>query len=198
MRFVQPKVSPEDAKKILVKRPKLSLRRRRDMRKMELLYLPYYLYRAVISQGGEQHEVLVCTDGISCGFSFFDTRQTAFCDEASGEVFDFVVSAEESRRTCLDNLRWHLLRQGLRLKVRATVGEIRDAGKIYYPYWLAYFKGDGGYDFRIADAVTGEIQGVRMRRTLLAAFSQARATGEALRAAGSHPRGTHRPANPSA
>ena len=50
--------------------------------------------------------------------------------------------------------------------------EIRQVERIYYPYWVAYFKGAGGYDFRAADAVSGEVQGIRMRETFLTAFSQ--------------------------
>jgi len=172
LRFAVPKVSREEARRILGKRGKLSLRRKREMRKMELLHLPYYIHSVVVSQRNEEHEVVVCTDGICSGFSFFNAKQTAFCEEVSGEVFDFVVSPEEAERACLENLRWHLLRQGLRLKVKPFVKEIRHVERIHYPYWVAYFKGPDGYEFRAADAVTGEIQGVRMRKAFLTAFSR--------------------------
>ncbi|NQT83082.1 hypothetical protein HQ563_08665 [bacterium] len=166
-----PRVSADDARGILCKRKRFSPRRKREMKKMELLYLPYYVHRVVISQRDDQHEIIACTDGISNIFSFFDAKQMEFCNEASGEVFDFLVSAEEARRACRESLRWHLVRQGLRLKVKASVKEIREVREIHYPYWVGYFRGGDGYDFRAADAVTGETQGVRMRETFLAAFS---------------------------
>jgi hypothetical protein len=142
------------------------------MKKLELLYLPYYVHKVSISQGGEEYEMVVCTDGICSGFSHFNSAEMTFTDKASGVVALFMVSDERARRSCLENLRWHLVRQGLRLKVKAQVEEIRDTRRIYYPYWVGYFKRTSGYDFRAADAVTGEIQGVQMRSVFLTAFSQ--------------------------
>jgi len=157
------------------------------MRRLELVYLPYYVLRVGVSQGGDEHEVVVCIDGICCGFSFFDAKQVAFRDRARGTVFDFVVSVEEAKQACLDNLRWHLVRQGLRLKVSASITEIRKEEKIFYPYWVAYFKGASGYDFRAADAVTGEVQGVRMRNVFLTAFSQGAGGNRAVSSESSSP-----------
>jgi hypothetical protein len=142
------------------------------MKKVELVHLPYYIFRATVSQGDAEHEITACVDGIACGFSFFNSNGVAFRDEASGEVFDFRISAEEAERACRDGLRWHLVRQGLRLKVKPSVKAIHSVEGIYYPYWIAYFRRRGSYEFRAADAVTGEIQGVRMRNAFLTAFSQ--------------------------
>ncbi len=172
MRFVAPKVAPEEARRILSRRPKLSLRRKREMKKMELVYLPYYIHRVVVSQRNQEHEAVVCTDGICSVFSFFDATEMALCEEALGAVFDFLISPEDAERACRDNLRWHLVHQGLRLKVRPFIKEILAVETIHYPYWVAYFKGQNSYDFRAADAVTGEVQGIRMRETFLTAFSQ--------------------------
>lgn len=178
MRFVVPKVSSEEARRILNKRGRFSLRRKREMRKIELLYLPYYVHKVVVRQGDEEHEVVACTDGIEGGFSFFNLDGISLSDEVPGEVIEFMISPEEAKRLCLENLRWHLVRQGLRLKVRARVKEVRETWKVYYPYWVAYFKGAGGYDFRVADAVTGEAQGVRMRKVFLKAFSRGSAIAD--------------------
>ncbi len=146
------------------------------MKKVELVHLPYYIFRATVSQGDAEHEIMVCVDGIACGFSFFNGNGVAFDEKASGEVFDFTVSAEEAERACRDSLRWHLVRQGLRLKVKPSVKAICSVEELYYPYWVAYFRRRGSYEFRAADAVTGEIQGVRMRNVFLTAFSQGEVT----------------------
>jgi hypothetical protein len=167
-----PKISLEEARGILGKRGKLSLRRRREMKKVELVYLPYFIHRVAVSQGEEEYEIVVCTDGIAASFSFFNPEHSTFGEVASGEIFDFIVPLEDAERACLENLRWHLVRQGLRLKVKASIKEIRETRRMHYPYWVAYFKGASGYQFRAADAVTGQIQGVRTRSTFLNAFSQ--------------------------
>jgi hypothetical protein len=172
LRFVSPEVPSEEAKLILSKRGRLSVRRKGEMRKVELIYLPYYLHKVVVSQGDKEHEVVACTDGIEGGFSFFSPERMSLCREAPGEVVDFIISPEEAERSCRENLRWHVVRQGLRLKVKAEVKKVRQTQRIHYPYWVGYFKKGGQYDFRAADAVTGEIQGVRMRKVFLKAFSR--------------------------
>ncbi len=176
MKFVLPTISAEEARKILSRRARFSLRRKREMKKMELLCLPHYLHAVIISQENGEREVPTCTDGISSGFSFFDGRQLTFSDEAPGMFLDFVVSEEESEKACLENFRWHLVHHVLRRRVRASLKEIRSTEAIQYPYWVAYFKTRRGYDFRAADAVTGAIQGPRMRKVFLTAFSHGAAT----------------------
>jgi hypothetical protein len=171
LRFVVPKVPSDEARQILGKRRRFSLRRKDEIKKAELAYLPYYVHKVAVRQGGEEHEVVACTDGIEGGFSFFNIEEMELSDEARGEVIDFVISPEEAERSCRENLRWHLIRQGLRLKVKACTKTILRTDKIWYPYWVAYFKRDSGYSFRAADAVTGEVQGARMRSVFLKAFS---------------------------
>jgi len=172
MRFVTRKISSEEAREILGARGKFPFRRKSEMKKVELVYLPYYAHRVTVWQGNGEHEVSACVDAISSGFFFFDAEQAVFQDDAEGTLFDFQISPEEARRVCLENLRWHLVYQGLRLKVRASAGNIGEVRSVYYPYWVAYFKGRKGYDFRALDAVTGKIEGAQVRRTLLSAFLQ--------------------------
>ena len=54
----------------------------------------------------------------------------------------------------------------------ASVQEISEPERVHYPFWVAYFKKRGAYDFKALDAVSGEIQGVKMRKVFLAAFRQ--------------------------
>jgi hypothetical protein len=144
------------------------------MKKAELLYLPYYVHKVLVRQGDAEHEVAACTDGIEGVFSFFNIGEIRLSDEACGEVIDFALSPEEAERCCRENLRWHLVRQGLRLKVKASVKTILRTERIWYPYWVGYFRRNNGYTFRVADGVTGEVQGVRMRSVFLKAFSHDR------------------------
>jgi hypothetical protein len=50
--------------------------------------------------------------------------------------------------------------------------KISEGMKIYYPFWVGYFKKKKGYDFKALDAVSGEIQGVRMRRVFMRVFRE--------------------------
>ena len=60
-----------------------------------------------------------------------------------------------------------LLERGLRTRSHPSAEEISEGRKIYYPFWVGYFKKKKGYDFKALDAVSGEIQGVRMRRVFI-------------------------------
>ena len=50
--------------------------------------------------------------------------------------------------------------------------EISEPEKVHYPFWVGYFEKRGSYDFKALDAVSGEAQGVKMRKVFLAAFRQ--------------------------
>ena len=69
-----------------------------------------------------------------------------------------------------DSYERMLLEHGLRNKTTTTVADIRQVGGMHYPFWVGYFKRGEAYDFSALDAVSGEVQGVRMRKVLLAAF----------------------------
>jgi hypothetical protein len=57
-------------------------------------------------------------------------------------------------------------------KRTVSIQEISAPERIHYPFWVAYFKRRGSYDFKALDAVSGEVQGVKMRKVFLAAFRQ--------------------------
>jgi hypothetical protein len=89
-----------------------------------------------------------------------------------GAACDFVQDATVARETALDEYRWLMLEHGLRNKRAVSVQEISEPEKVHYPFWVAYFKKRGSYDFKALDAVSGEAQGIKMRKVFLAAFRQ--------------------------
>lgn len=92
--------------------------------------------------------------------------------DAAGEgtTCEFVQSPEVARRTALDEYRGFLLEHGLRSKRALSVGAISEPERVHYPFWVAYLKKRGAYDVRALDAVSGEGQGVKGRKVLLAAL----------------------------
>jgi hypothetical protein len=95
--------------------------------------------------------------------------RTQGCD---GAACEFVQDATSARETAVQEYRWLLLEHGLRNKRAVSIQEISEAERVHYPFWVAYFKKRGSYDFKALDAVSGEAQGVKMRRVFLAAFRQ--------------------------
>lgn len=77
-----------------------------------------------------------------------------------------------ARETAIEEYRWLLLEHGLRNKRTVSIQEISEPERVHYPFWVAYFKRRGSYDFKALDAVSGEVQGVKMRKVFLAAFRE--------------------------
>lgn len=84
----------------------------------------------------------------------------------------FAKSPDAARQTALQEYRSLLLEHGLRNRRLVSVKGVSDPDHVHYPFWVAYFKRRGSYDFKALDAVSGEAQGVRMRKVFLAAFRQ--------------------------
>jgi len=140
--------------------------------RVELIYLPYYFFDIDLSQDGGTQRVGVAVDAVLGATVFFigDTLVTRpGCD---GAACDFVQSASAARETAMEEYRWLLLEHGLRNKRSVSIREISEPERVHYPFWVAYFKRRGSYDFKTLDAVSGEVQGIKMRKVFLAAFRQ--------------------------
>jgi hypothetical protein len=125
-----------------------------------------------LSQEVRTQQVGVAVDAVLGATVFFigDTVvQKPGCD---GAACDFVQKATVAQETAMQEYRWLLLEQGLRNKRTVSVQEISEPERVHYPFWIAYFKKRGSYDFKALDAVSGEVQGIKMRKVFLAAFRQ--------------------------
>jgi hypothetical protein len=60
----------------------------------------------------------------------------------------------------------------LKHKHAKEVKEIIDMKKIFYPFWIGYFNRKDIFDFKAVDAVSGQAQGIKMRKIFLQAFRQ--------------------------
>jgi hypothetical protein len=85
---------------------------------------------------------------------------------------DFEISAHDAQEIAADQYKRMLLEHGLRNKTATTVHGISDADRMLYPFWVGFFRKGDTYDFKALDAVSGEAQGVRMRKVFLKAFRQ--------------------------
>ena len=82
-------------------------------------------------------------------------------------VCDFEISASDAAQKALQQFKGILMEHGLRTRSSPNAKEISEGQKIFYPFWIGYFKNKQGYNFKAVDAVSGEIQGVRMRRIFI-------------------------------
>lgn len=84
----------------------------------------------------------------------------------------FELSPTKARDIALEQYKRLLLEHGLRNKSNTTVASISEAEQMLFPFWVGYVRKRDAYDFNALDAVSGEAQGVRMRKVFLRAFRQ--------------------------
>jgi hypothetical protein len=90
--------------------------------------------------------------------------------KASAPSCDFEISSSDAAKKVMDTYKGILIEHGLRTRSHSSADEVSEGKQIFYPFWVAYYKKKKGYDFKALDAVSGEIQGVRMRRLFMRAL----------------------------
>jgi len=138
----------------------------------ELLYLPYYCFEIELLGSNENQTVNVAVDGLAGDVVFFVTTELDLADVADQQICEFELTADKARDVALDQYKRMLLEHGLRNKTSTTVQNISNAREMLYPFWVGYFQKGDAYDFKALDAVSGEAQGIRMRKVFLRALRQ--------------------------
>jgi len=125
-----------------------------------------------VSLDGDTQNVGVAVDAVLGSTVFFVGETLDRKRGSDGAACDFAQAPSVARETAIQEYRWLLLEHGLRNKRTVSLQEISEPERVHYPFWVAYFKRRGSYDFKALDAVSGEVQGIKMRKVFLAAFRQ--------------------------
>jgi hypothetical protein len=144
------------------------------------MYLPFYLFDVMVEKeikgkkGGisPRQNVTLSVDGL-LGHAVLYAEDTLDVEKdlkTPAPSCDFEISSSDAAKMALDQYKGILLEHGLRTRSHPRAEEISEGRKIYYPFWVGYFKKKKGYDFKALDAVSGEVQGVRMRRVFIKAL----------------------------
>ena len=168
--FVKPLIPEQEALLIFNKVSKW--RRKQKPEKVELIYLPYYLFEILVLIKDTEKEVFLSIDGIQGEFRFLETKHLDFAEKTKNLCFKFSIGREEATNRMLDEYQWILVKGSHNRKIRVKVSRIKDTKEFFYPYWIAYYKRKNGYDFKTIDAISGKFTGLKMQRTFLKAFSQ--------------------------
>ena len=174
--FIKSRISQQQAENIFsTKKSSLSLISKLFSRKsqisperLEVVYLPFYLFDVLV----EKQAVTLSVDGLLGHAVLYaeDALDIEKDPKTPVTSCDFVISSSTAAKTALDQYKGILLEHGLRTRSHSRAEEISEGRKIYYPFWVGYFKKKKGYDFKALDAVSGEIQGVRMRKLFMHAL----------------------------
>ena len=174
--YITPGISKENAQNIFSQRKSFLFKGFRKKKpappqRVELIYLPFYLFEVVSSSEERKQEAKVCLDGLLGDNLFFFRENMSYKDKVENPVCPLVLSPAEARQKAADKYKWLQLEHKLRIKQEFEINALSEGKQIFYPFWVGYFqKGGGRYDFKIMDAVSGEVQGVRMRKAFLKAL----------------------------
>ena len=171
LKYVKTEISGKAAQAILTKRKWFEIRKSL-LKRIELVYLPHYFFHLKLSLKSGEKKVVASTDGILGTFALADEVTFELAEPVAGEKFAFQVPLSEAEKICLDEYRKLILGFGLRQREFAVLKSIETTEHVMYPFWVAYFKFGEKYDFKAVDAISGKLQGVKMRKVFLTAFSQ--------------------------
>ena len=188
--FIKPKISLQQANTILhAKQPYHTLMNKifpkknpSSPEKVELLYLPFYLFDVLVEEEEKgphktqpyHQRVSLSVDGLLGHVILYADNNLNFEKElkTTAPSCDFEISASNAAQKTLEQFKGILLEHGMRTRRSSNAREISEGQKIFYPFWIGYFKNKQGYNFKAVDAVSGEIQGVRMRRIFVRALKK--------------------------
>lgn len=136
------------------------------------MHLPFYLI--VVQLTGElgKKEVTISLDGLLGCSIFFVNGDMNYQANTENPVCPFFLSQSEAQKKALKDYKWLLLEHGLKTKTISTIEKVTDVRAIFYPFWVGYFQKKMAYDFKAIDGVTGELQGVKMRKIFLKALRE--------------------------
>lgn len=137
---------------------------KRKMIKVELIYLPVYLFAVKLEDNkGRLLSDKISVDGIKGEFAFFNEPNYEASSTNSKNKFDFKLTEKNARNIAIREYQRFLFKNNLKTRNYAKIIDFSAGRKIYYPYWIGYFKRKRAYDFNVIDAVSGGKQGIRMR-----------------------------------
>jgi hypothetical protein len=173
--YITPGISKENAQNIFSQQKsflskRFGKKKPVPIKRVELIYLPFYLFEVVSRSEERKQEAKVSLDGLLGDNLFFFKENMAYKDKVEHPVCPFVLSLAQAQQKAVEKYKWLQLEHKLRIKQKFEIGEISEGKRIFYPFWVGYFQRGGGYDFKIMDAVSGEVQGVRMRKVFLKAL----------------------------
>ena len=138
--------------------------------KFELIHIPFYVYNLQVENEGTIQNVKLAVDGL-LGHAVFYVKEDLVSEQRKNvNKCNFELPPDEAREIILKEYKGLLLETGLRTRKSSKAANIIDHELIFYPFWVGYFKKRGAYEFQTVDAVSGAVQGIKMRKLFLKAF----------------------------
>lgn len=175
--FVIPEIDREKALEILAKKPR-PFTRKRNLLKIELLYLPSFLFLVRIKPDkGNRSVDYVVVEAIHGEFALMEKCDYSPEPFLPCRIYDFILPPAEAEAIALNQYERILLKKSLKNKSLAVVESIELEKQFYYPYWIGYFRRKRALDFDVIDGMSGNHQGPKMRPVFIELLLQKKEDG---------------------
>ena len=168
--YAQYHIDKEDAKKRLQAPPR-PLAKSRHILKVELFYLPNFIFNLQIRQkNGTLSKAKIIVDGLEGVYATYRDTTLDESPELPSRLIESKLSVKEAEKSGLEEFRRYLLRFSLFKKSISEIQSCKFEQKIYYPFWVGYFSRKGAFDFDAVDGISGQRQGVKMKPVFMKAI----------------------------
>ena len=139
------------------------------LRRVALLYVPYYVYAVRTMRGGASHEEFYATDAVTGALDPFLFAGLPVADELvppRNVVAARLTSAEAAERL-RDHLRRMLYQQGF-FRSGSIEFAIEFTGRtLLLPYWTGFFGAGEQARVRVVDGLRGTLEGAKVRTAIV-------------------------------
>ena len=169
-KFVRPLISREEGERNLRPKRRLFFRGKKQLQKIELVYLPYFWVSVKTEFKGKKEVLVIAVDAIEGIAVFPKEKFVRFEEKENVSPIPFLLTEKDVEPAVFSAARDFSLQVGIREKLPLKIGNILSIDRVYYPFWMAYYSTSKGLTFTALDAVSGAIQGVKMRQTFVRAL----------------------------
>lgn len=168
--YAKPVISADTAAQLLSK-PNRPLARRRDLLKVELYYLPFYLFQSqFVDHKRQVRTELVSIDAVQGDVVYLKKFDWEPNPPLSLDSVPPTLSWDQAQSAGWEGLRRNLFYHGWRVQKNQRLLSLIPERQFYYPFWLGYFKRRNALDLDAVDAVSGKRQGVRIKTIFIQAL----------------------------
>ena len=162
----------QDAAVSLLRKPYNLIFSPKEIIKVELLYMPYYVFESAIDYSNGKQEIRkVCVDCISGDYAFVKNNDLLVSSEQWQQEKTFQIDADKAMQIARKTITAAIiLEKSKRTKVESINTELKFV--MEYPYWCGYFQKKNKLDFEVIDAVNGVQQGAKMKPTFIKLIMQ--------------------------
>jgi hypothetical protein len=173
--YIRPVITTAQARSIFTRkkwRNPLSFFRRARFKRAELFYVPLHLFEILIQAEKKSWSMVICCDAIMGETAIFQGQDHQHSEQAQGTVCKPTLTSEQVEEQVRKYGRALILDQAMGYGKKGSLQDVKFVETIFYPYWVGYFEKSGRYNFRVADGITGQLQGPKLRHLFLQALRQ--------------------------